>query len=53
MKQIFENHKVLYSENPENYALYEIYAIKRYIEAKPLFELTHQSIKYFLKQHGG
>jgi predicted nucleotidyltransferase len=51
MKQIFENHKILYCKDPKIYSLYQIYALKRYIEAKPLFELNRQSIEHFLKQH--
>lgn len=51
MKQIFDNHQVLFCKDPQIYALYQIYAIKSYIEAKPLFDLTSQYIKYRLKQY--
>lgn len=53
MQQVFEKHKILYCQDPKIYALYQIYTMKRYIEAKPLFKLTEESIKYFIKQHGG
>jgi len=53
MKQVFDNHKVLFCQNPKIYLLYQIYAMKRFIEAKPLFDLTEESIKHFIKQHGG
>lgn len=51
-QKIFEDHKILYYKNPEIYSLYQIYAIKGYIEAKPLFELTRQFIENFIKQYG-
>ena len=51
MQQIFANHKLMYCRNPEIYSLYQIYAMKRYIEAKPLFDLNRQFIKDFVHQH--
>lgn len=52
MKQIFDNHIILFCRNPKVYALYQIYAMKKFIEAKPLFELRSKFINDFLKQHG-
>jgi len=51
MKQIFENHKVLFCRNLKIYYQYKIYAERRYAEAKPLFQLTEELIKSFLKKH--
>jgi len=51
MKQIFENHKVLFCRNLKIYYQYKIYAERRYVEAKPLFQLTEELIKSFLKKH--
>lgn len=52
MQQIFDNHKLLYCLNPATYSLYQIYAMKRYIEARPLFDLNRQFIKDFVNQYG-
>lgn len=52
MQQVFENHKVLFCKDFKKYLKYKIYSLRRYIEAKPLFELTEKSIKNFLKTHG-
>ena len=50
MKQIFQNHRVLYCSNFKIYHLYKIYALKRFIEAAPLFRLRDELIeKYFMK----
>jgi len=51
MKQIFENHKILYCSNPKIYYRYKIYAERKYIEAEPLFQLNRYLIKQFLKKY--
>ncbi len=48
MHQIFENHQVLYCADRTAYYRYRIYAIKRFIEAKPIFKFRDQLIhQYF------
>lgn len=51
MKQIFENHKIIFCRNLTQYYQYKIYSMKRYIEAKPIFELVDRQIKNFLKKY--
>jgi len=51
MKQIFENHKILYCSNPKIYYRYKIYAERKYTEAKSLFQLNEYLIKQFLKKY--
>lgn len=49
--QIFcKPHKILFSVDLEIYYQYKIYALKSYIEAKPLFKLTEKSISNFLEK---
>jgi len=52
LKQIFENHKVLYCQDPKIYYQYKIYAERRYAEAYPLFQLTRKLIEKFLQRDG-
>lgn len=50
--QIFcKPHKILFCGDPLVYLRHKIYAERKYIEAKPLFELTEHSIEKFLKEH--
>jgi len=50
MKLIFEKHEVLFCSDLRAYNLYKIYAVKRYIEAAPIFRLRDELInKYFSK----
>lgn len=51
MKRIFDSHQVLFCADKTQYFNYQIYAIMRYEEAKPLFELRDESLKRFLKTH--
>lgn len=51
MNQIFyKPHKILFCDDLQIYFRYKIYAMKSYIEAKPLFILTEKSIDNFLKE---
>lgn len=50
LKQIFEAHKVLFCRDLNIYYQYKIYAIRKYIEAKPLFELERRYINKTLKK---
>lgn len=52
MQQVFEGHKILYCRDKELYHRYKIYAVRKYIEAKPLFDLQERAIKIFLEKHG-
>ncbi len=52
MKQIFDSHIILFCGDFKIYSLYQIYAIKKYIEAKPLFKLRDEFTNNFLKEHG-
>lgn len=52
MKQIFDNHVVLFCGNETTYSLYQIYAIKKFIEAKSLFKIRDIFTNNFLKEHG-
>ena len=51
MKQIFDNHIILYCKDKIVYYKYMIYFQRRYAEAGPLFSLRDNSIKVFLKKH--
>ncbi|MEK7102817.1 MAG: nucleotidyltransferase domain-containing protein [Patescibacteria group bacterium] len=47
MKQVFDNAQVLYEANGIIFDTYYVYAVRRYAEAKPLFDLTAYSIRKF------
>lgn len=51
MKRIFDQHQVLSCADKAQHFAYQMYAMRRYIEAKPLFELRSLSIKRFLQTH--
>lgn len=51
MKQIFEKHNILHCKDSEIYHRYKIYALKRYIEAQPLFSLRNLLIKKFFQKY--
>lgn len=49
--QIFcKPHKILFCDDLQIYFRYKIYAMKSYIEAKPLFILTEKHIDNFLRE---
>ena len=50
-KQIFDRHLVLFCADKAQYFAYQMYALRGYTEAKPLFELRSLSIKKFLQTH--
>jgi len=51
MNQIFTKpHEILFCDDLQIYFRYKIYAMKSYIEAKPLFMLTEKQIDNFLKE---
>lgn len=45
MKMISDEAKVLYQKNSDEFINFYIYALRRYREARPLFELRHQQLK--------
>lgn len=51
MKQVFKDHQILFCSDITLYHRYHIYAVKRYIEAAPLFKLRQDLIKkYFVRK---
>ena len=50
--EIFSNHKILFCENKNIYDAFQVYAQRRYFEAKPLFELRDFLLKKFLQKYG-
>ena len=52
LKNIFENHKVIYCKDKKLYRLYQIYAIRKYLEAKPIFEIRNYQFKKFMETYG-
>lgn len=50
MKQIIGRYQILYESERNVFNNFEVYAIKRYYEAKPLFEMNELSIKKFLQK---
>ncbi len=53
LKQIFDNHQILFCRDKKIYHTYQIYALKKYLEAKPLFQLRSESLAKFLQTHVG
>lgn len=51
MKRIFDKHQALFYADKTRYFAYQMYAIRRYAEAKPLFQLRNEAINKFLKTH--
>jgi len=46
---ISDNGQVLYQTNPLNFYELRAYAFKRYVEAKPLFELKERRLKEYVQ----
>lgn len=53
LKRIFDNHQILFCRDKKIYYAYKIYAIRKYLEAKPLFRLRAESLEKFLQTHAG
>ena len=51
LKQIFEDHELLYSHNPNDYYRYKVYSERKFKEASPLFELREYLLNRFLEKH--
>lgn len=50
MKHIINRYQILYEEERNIFNEFEVYAIKRYFEAKPLFKMNEISINNFLQK---
>ncbi len=48
MKQIADSAKVLYQKTPHEFPNFQIYALRRYIEAKSLFDLRRKRLQSFI-----
>lgn len=51
MKHIFDAHQVLFCADKTQYFSYQMYALRRYQEAKPLFELKSDYLRYRVKKY--
>jgi predicted nucleotidyltransferase len=51
LKQVSDDGKVLYERKPGIFDEFQIYAFKRYVEAKPLFALRKQFTEDFIRSH--
>lgn len=50
LKKVIENCEIIYQRNPEVFSIFEIYALNRYQEAYPLFEIKQQLLYEFIKK---
>lgn len=50
MREIARDGIVLYEKDPTEFARFQMYAFKRYVEARPLFEMRRTFIKKFLER---
>lgn len=48
LKEVAENACVLYQEKKDEFNRFQLYALQRYAEAKPIFEMHRKAIKQFL-----
>jgi uncharacterized protein len=51
MKRIFDQHQILFCEDNAQYFNYQMYALRRYLEAKELFELKSKYLDYRIKKY--
>ncbi|MBI2120302.1 MAG: nucleotidyltransferase domain-containing protein [Parcubacteria group bacterium] len=51
LKQVSGDGKVLYEQKPGIFDEFQIYAFKRYVEAKPLFALRRKFTEQFIHSH--
>lgn len=49
LKEVSTDAVLLYEQEPALFAKFKIYGLKRYFEAKPLFELRRRSLNTFLE----
>ena len=51
LKQVSDDGKVLYEQKPGIFDEFQIYAFKRYVEAKPLFSMHRAFTEQFIRSH--
>lgn len=51
MKEIIENYKILYEKEENVFNAFYSYALHRYFEAKPLFDMNSIKIRQFIKRN--
>jgi hypothetical protein len=51
LKQVSDDGKVLYEQKPGIFDEFQIYAFKRYVEAKPLFAMRRAFTEQFIRSH--
>lgn len=51
LKQVADDGKVLYERSHGIFDEFQIYAFKRYVEAKPLFALRREFVTQFIRSH--
>lgn len=51
LKQVADDGKILYERKPGIFDEFQIYAFKRYVEAKPLFALRNEFTRQFIRSH--
>lgn len=51
LQNIAQTSQLLYEREPHAYAVFRVYALKRFFEAKPILALRGAKLDAFLKQH--
>jgi uncharacterized protein len=51
LKEIFDIHEVIFREDRDIYDTYRIYAMKYYLDSRPLFELREALIANYFAKH--
>jgi predicted nucleotidyltransferase len=49
LKQILDNHKILYQKNSLDFSNFEALVLQKYREATPLFEMRHEKLEKLAK----
>ena len=50
LKEVIDNYQILYQSQASDFSRFEVYALQRYAEAKPIFEMHQESINKFLQE---
>ena len=48
LKQILDNHQIVYQESPLVFSVFEAMVLQKYQEARPLFQMRHRRLKEFV-----
>ena len=51
LKEIFDKHRVLFCADQNIYDSYKIFAVKNFLESRPLFDLRDHLIKKYFASH--